>query len=45
MGREKQIVKKTDSGDQGRNRISLNISCSASLSVLPYSCLLSPLNL
>lgn len=44
-GREKQVVKKTDSGDQGGNGIALNTGCSASLNALPCSCLLSPLHL
>ena len=44
-GREKQIVKKTDSGDQSGNEISLNTGCSTSLNVLPHSCLLSHLHL
>lgn len=43
-GSEKQIVKKMDSGDQGGNKILLNRGCSASLSALPHSCLLSPLH-
>lgn len=44
-GREKQVVKKTDSGDQGRNGIALNTGNSMSLNALPRSCLLSPLHL
>lgn len=44
-GREKQVVKKTDSGDQGRNGIALNTGNSTSLTALPRSCLLSPLHL
>lgn len=44
-GREKQIVKKTDSRDVSGNRPSLNRGCSTSLNVLPHSCLLPPLHL